>query len=528
LKYFYSIALLFLAACAQVVAPTGGAKDVTPPKAVDEKTVPLNFTTSFIASSIVIPFNEYFRLNNPNQNIIITPSLKEKPEYIIKGKKLIIKLNNKLDTNTTYSINFGEAISDVTENNITKNFKYVFSTGTYLDSLEIKGSVANAFTNTLADDVVVMLYKQYFDSIPMKEKPYYFAKTTKDGKFQISNIKEGTYKLFALKDANNNFLYDNPSEDIGFVDTLISISAEHNHTFALNLFNEGKQKFVSTAEFNTNNSIRLSFNKAVKSTPAFDESAISHIYFKPNSDSCLLFLKDTVKTKTEIPFSIVEHDYKDTLRVRTKSINQAFNASAKQKNNLINTPVSFITNYPLNLINAEFVSIIKDSVSFPFIIKKNDNDQRNLDVEVDTKEAGEYTLKILPKALTNYLGVSNKDTLQALFSLVKGDFYSTLELTIIKDSLAQKGNYILQLLDDKSTVLNSFSISELPYKLRLTDLLPRSYSLRLIADENNNGQWDTGNYLENKQPEKIITYPKSITLRSNWEMNETWELKLAD
>jgi hypothetical protein len=111
---------------------------------------------------------------------------------------------------------------------------------------------------------------------------------------------------------------------------------------------------------------------------------------------------------------------------------------------------------------------------------------------------------------------------------VKGDFYSTLELTIIKDSLAQKGNYILQLLDDKSTVLNSFSISELPYKLRLTDLLPRSYSLRLIADENNNGQWDTGNYLENKQPEKIITYPKSITLRSNWEMNETWELKLAD
>ena len=133
-------------------------------------------------------------------------------------KTVVIDLEEeKLRDNTTYTINFGEAIQDLTEGNAPKDFRFIFATGPYIDSLSVQGTVRDAFTNELKEDVFVILYDNLEDSVVNKERPYYFAKTDKTGKFRIPNVKQDTFKIFALIDNNFNYLFDAENEQIGFL-----------------------------------------------------------------------------------------------------------------------------------------------------------------------------------------------------------------------------------------------------------------------------------------------------------------------
>ncbi len=162
------------------------------------------------------------------------------PEILVKGKKLIIKLKSELTSNTTYSLNFGNAISDITENNVFPNYKYVFSTGDYIDSLSYAGSVINAFDRTPKENIYVLLYDLFQDSIPLKELPRYVALTNKKGEFSITNIANGDYKLFAINDINSNYLFDLPNEEIGFNSDKISIQKSDSNQIVY-LFEEEKE-----------------------------------------------------------------------------------------------------------------------------------------------------------------------------------------------------------------------------------------------------------------------------------------------
>jgi hypothetical protein len=527
LKYLYLITVLALSSCAQIVAPTGGDRDSTPPAAIEDKTIPKNLSTNFNSNTILITFNEYFRFNNPNQNIVITPSLKEKPTYKVKGKKLYIFLNNKLEENTTYTINFGEAISDVTENNVLKNYKYVFSTGAFLDSLQLKGSVVDALSNKPSEDVWVMLYTNFVDSIPLKEKPYYFSKTNKNGQFEITHIKDGNYKLFALEDVNNNLIYDNPSENIGFLDTLISIDNDSIAPIKLYTFNERKEKFYAKkTTFNTNNSVSIVFSKPLDSVPKIEGDIIHHIYFKAGTDSCVVFLKDTLKGKIEWPISVAQYKYSDTIKARTKLPSEKVKGKINYKDIAPQAPISLRFNYPITQVNNEFIRVEKDSVAVEYTIEKNTADDRQLDLTLNTYETGEHSVTLLPNAITTLYQQTN-DTLVDYFTVVKNDFFCVLSLTITTDVIPDF-NLILELLDSKQEVIEKRIISAFGEVNTFTKLPPGNYSFRLIFDENNNGKWDTGSYFENRQPEKILNYSKPLSLRSNWEVNETWEIKLAD
>ena len=217
--YFFITGVLFTASCAKIVVPTGGPKDVTPPKIL--QSIPENFSVNFKQNKIVVKFDEYFQLKNLNKELLVSPPLKEQPRIRISGKKFILEIKDTLRDNTTYNINFHDAIADVNESNILSNYQYCFSTGKYIDSLFVEGLIFDAFSLVPKEFVKVMLYENYNDSTPYKKIPDYVSQTNKEGQFSINNIKPGNYHVFALNDGNNNLLFDQPSEEIAFLDSLI-------------------------------------------------------------------------------------------------------------------------------------------------------------------------------------------------------------------------------------------------------------------------------------------------------------------
>ncbi|MGI8892225.1 MAG: Ig-like domain-containing protein, partial [Bacteroidia bacterium] len=213
--YLILISVLFhIYGCANIVTPTGGEKDLIPPEILQE--FPPNKSINFSSKEIRINFDEYILLRDPLQQIITSPPLTPAPEYQIKKRSLIIKLPDTLRPNTTYTMNFGNSIVDNTEGNPLAGYQYVFSTGNFIDSLFISGKVTSAFTNDPVKDVTVMLYDQMDDSLPYKNRPSYFARSNESGTYRISNISANEFKLFTLKDENSNYLFDQPTELIGF------------------------------------------------------------------------------------------------------------------------------------------------------------------------------------------------------------------------------------------------------------------------------------------------------------------------
>lgn len=219
-------AVLVFVACAQQGAPTGGPEDVDPPTVLESS--PENYSINFEENRIQITFDEFLNMTNFTQELVVSPPMEEKPVIKMKNKTLIIDFEEELKEDVTYTFNFGEGISDLNEGNTLLNYEYVFSTGNYLDSLSIKGTLRNALDLTAPEPpIFVMLYRELADTMPLTTIPYYVGRTDKEGNFAVNNLKEGVYKMFVLKDGNNNFLFDLPSEQIAFLDTSVIVNAEY-------------------------------------------------------------------------------------------------------------------------------------------------------------------------------------------------------------------------------------------------------------------------------------------------------------
>ncbi len=211
--------------CAQVGSPTGGPRDKDPPRVLES--IPTNYSTHFEAKKIQITFDEYIVLDNVNQELIVSPPMEEQPEVKLKKKTLIIEFEEELKENTTYTFNFGNAIIDLHEGNKLQNFEYVFSTGDILDSMSVKGNLRYAETLEKPEEAIsIMLYTDLRDSVPLTEIPLYVGRSNDSGVFSVNNLRPGEYKVFALKDGNNNLLFDLPGEEIAFLDTSLTVNAD--------------------------------------------------------------------------------------------------------------------------------------------------------------------------------------------------------------------------------------------------------------------------------------------------------------
>jgi hypothetical protein len=225
-KSFWILSILFYcASCAQQGSPSGGPRDQDPPVVVESD--PPNYSVRFDAKRIEITFDEFIVLDNVNQQLIVSPPMEEQPEVKLKKKTVIIEFEEVLKNHTTYTFNFGVAIKDLHEGNILENFEYVFSTGDLIDSMSVRGTLKNAENLELPEEPVsIMLYSDLRDSVPLTDIPLYVGRSTDSGVFSVNNLRPDTYKVFALKDGNNNFLFDLPTEEIAFLDTTLIVNAQ--------------------------------------------------------------------------------------------------------------------------------------------------------------------------------------------------------------------------------------------------------------------------------------------------------------
>jgi uncharacterized protein (DUF2141 family) len=240
---FYFIAYLGIG-CAQIGSPTGGPRDSIPPLLVSA--FPAIKSTNFKDNKIVLTFNEYIDLQEIQANVLVSPLPKVNPNITFKLKTVTVKLKDTLKENTTYAINFGNAIRDNNEGNPFKNFTYVFSTGNTIDSLTFSGKVIMAETGRADSTIAVLLYRNANDTTVQTRKPDYLTKLDRDGNFTFTNLSEGHYKVYALKDGDGGKTYNSKIEVFAFNDTEIFV-ADSTKPVSLFAYVEEKEKEKKTA-----------------------------------------------------------------------------------------------------------------------------------------------------------------------------------------------------------------------------------------------------------------------------------------
>ncbi len=514
---------IILLSCAQIRPLTGGEKDAEPPKELES--TPINGATNFIEKTITVEFDEFIKLTNVTSQLIVSPLMETPPEIMVKGKKLVIKLQSDLSENTTYSLNFGNAITDITESNIFPNYKYVFSTGSYIDSLSYSGTVLNAFDLSKKESIYVLLYDQFEDSIPLKELPRYVALTDKEGKYAITNIAQGEYKFFAIKDINSNYLFDLPNEEIAFMDKTIfidSVSSENT----IHLFEEESElQFLKKTENKLFGKIDIQLNLPANDliiTPleqrfekkwyiedrnTTGDSLTMWLLIKDAFDNLEIEIKDGNEVIDTANVRIIQSDeFTDTTLLISTNIKSSFDLN---QNVIIELPRPLI-NYQLDsiLFYEDSVLIAVESIKVIGVTK--------LELTYNFMENKEYELFVPPGTFEDVFGLKN-DTIYSKFKTKKEADYGIINLTVTP-SFSE--NYIIQLFQKEKLIQETYlkDSAEVQYKY----LLPGDYGLKLIIDKNNNQKWNTGNYIEGLQPEKVIYYEKDIKIRANWDNDISW------
>ncbi len=531
-RYLFPVVLLlFFVSCANQVAPQGGEKDVKPPKVV--KYDPENFSTGFNSKKIQITFDEYIQLKDLSSQLIVSPPLAKQPETKIRQKTLTVELTDTLHPNTTYTMNFGNAISDSNEGNPVEDFQYVFSTGTIIDSLKISGKIENAFDKKTDKGTLVMLYKEDDDSLPFKKRPDYFAKTNDKGVFQITNIAPASYKIFALKESNADYVFNSPDENIAFVDTSVKADSKN---IQLRLFAEKpKQHILKSYSEEPGKAVVIFAEPALdvqshfisdslKSDLAFIEKSknkdtITYWYKSMNLDSLVLFFSNGKTIQDTVTMRLFKNEGKTFAR-RKNGLYISPNFNSGQAFDL-NKKLILQFNHPVTKYDFSKINLTEDSVSLKNLsITFSDTLKKSVIIQHTWKEKSAYKIFIPPGSFTDIFGFNN-DTLITSFSVRQLTDYGTLALKV----KVPPGNmqYIVQVIDDKETVYRS-SIVRADVLLTYDFLDPKVYRLKVIEDLNANGEWDTGNYLEKIQPEKTIYYPEAVTIRANWDVDVNWKI----
>lgn len=523
--------LVVVISCAKKGSISGGPKDETPPVFI--KALPPNFSTNFDKKEIRIYFDEYIKLKDPQKQIIISPPMDPKPTITPIGnanKYIKIKFLDTLLENTTYSINFGESVVDNNEENPTPFFRYVFSTGDFLDSLRIKGTVSDAIQKEPDSYITVALYEideNYTDSLVYKTVPRYITNTLDSIAFNLQNLKEGKFKLIALKDVSNNYTYEPKLDKIGFYEEIITLPEDTAKVFNLNVFKEVldfkalKPKQVSKNEFifpyeGERDSMKI---KLLSKTPdTFNtrifpdrEKDTLHYWYKPffEADS-LLFEITNSKNYRDTLITRYKDQYKDSLLITS----EVGSVLAPNKNFI------FSANTPLDSINEKLMSLTdKDTLEVPFTIAMDiSKNQAQLDFE--PTESNSYRLQFLPEAIKDFVGNVN-DTIKINFRTKKIDDYGTIFLTLQN---VESYPVLVQITNEKEEVISEKLITN-PETMTFDYLDPNKYFVRVIFDSNNNGKWDTGNFLKGIQPEEVRYFTTPIDVRANWEIKQTFVLE---
>jgi len=527
----YILLALSLANCAKRGTITGGLKDTLAPTL--RMSFPKNYSTNFKGDEIKLVFDEYIKLKNLNKQLIISPPMKQEPIVLptTASKFITIKIKDTLQPNTTYSFNFGQSISDNNEGNPYNQFKYVFSTGDYIDSLAIGGKIKDSYEKEADAFVSVMLYEvdeKFNDSVVFNESPRYITNTLDSLKtFRLENLKAGKYLLVAMKDKNSNNKF-NPKEDkIGFRKEFITIP--NDTVYEIELFKETLDFKSYKPSQASANRLLLGYNGkqdlkenlpkvVVKSNGQNIESIITQM---PKKDSLQVWFRP-IKTDS-LAISVSRDNYLQDYILKIKDQKKdSLNISATQTG-LLNFRDRFTLETATPIVqfdDAKIKVISNDSTEVSF---KREYDAFNQKVYLDFKKEPKqkYDVRLLPGALTDFYEKAN-DTLNFKLTTKEESDYGNLRVQL------QNVKYfpvIVELTNSKGDVIET-AYTEEKTTIDFNLINPAVYSLRIIYDENKNRKYDSGNFLEKRYSEEVVYFSKEIDVRANWDVDQVFDVSI--
>lgn len=579
-RLLYGMLLLtVIYSCANIGSPNGGPYDETPPKFVSSTPVPnqINYT----GKKIEILFDELIQIEKPSENVIITPPQMELPVIRSAGKKAVIELKDTLKPNTTYTIDFTNSISDNNEKNVFENFSFAFSTGDIIDTLEVSGVLLNAENLEPMPGITIGLHNNLEDSAFVKLPFVRTSRTNDKGQFTIRNITPGTYHIFALNDVNRDYKFDQPGEDIAFLDSVIVPSFELTtrqdttwkdsltidtirtvgytrffpDNIELRLFKEKfERQYMVKPERPDEKYFTLRFNTKLDTVPVPvpinftpEDSTWYFVQQTEGGTAVNYWLADSTVWKQDtlqVQVSYPKSDSLNILRPQTDTVQLVLRrrpAEKKKKKkkdepdpivflgmqvdapssmDLFDT-ISVTFNEPVLDINKEMffldqkIDTVWNTVDFDFF--PDSTNSLNYFIRRPWKYGEEYRIEVDSAAIHSLYGKWN-DFFTGEFKIKKEDEYGYLYLNI---------NGV-----DTTAFVELFSSGDAPVRkakvkdggVLFMDLKPDKYYARIVIDTNGNGVWDTGNYIEKRQPEEVYYSPKMYEIMQNWQVEETWNV----
>ncbi|MEZ7515604.1 Ig-like domain-containing protein [Flavobacterium frigidarium] len=522
---------LSLTNCAKRGTITGGLKDTLAPNL--RISFPENFNTQFKGDEIKLVFDEYIKLTNLSKQLIISPPMEREPLILptTATKFLTIKLKDTLKPNTTYSFNFGQSIADNNEGNTLNQFKYVFSTGDYIDSLSLSGKVKDAYEKEADAFISVMLYDiddKFNDSVVYKKSPRYITNTLDSLKtFKLENLKAGKYLLVAMKDQNSNNKF-NPKEDkIGFLKQVITVPSDTAYT--VDLFKETLDLKTFKPTQSSGNKLLLGYNgkQSFKANPpkvtiTSNKLVVPSIVTQmPEKDSLQVWYKP-LKADT-LAVNVMRDNYKEEYIIRVKDQKKDSLDIKALQNGVLNFRDRFTleASTPLVKFDKSKIQILsKDSTAVAFTTEYDDFNQKfYLDFKKEVLE--QYRISFLPGALTDFFEQANDSLNYNLTTKTAAD-YANLRIQLQN---VKRFPVIVQLTNSKGDVIASeYSEEKTTVDFNLVE--PTVLTLRLIYDDNKNGIYDTGSYLQKRYSEEVIYSSKEINIHANFDWEETFDVSL--
>jgi len=457
---FSALALLFATVingpgCANIVPPQGGPRDTIPPVLI--KSNPGDSARNFTGNKIVFTFDEFVDVQDVQGNLLVSPMARINPVVDFKLREITVKLKDSLEANTTYTLDFGKAVKDITEGNIMKNFRYTFSTGPYIDSLELEGSVIMAETAKPDSTMIVMLHSSKDDSAVVKEKPKYIARLDGKGRFHFKNLPGKTFYLYALKDEGGMRRYMNEKQAFAFADKPVDLLAKNE---PITLYAYAKKEPAPAMPTD----LGIGSSKPKPGTAA---------------DKRLKFQSNLLNNQQDL---------------------------------LGDLALNFET--PLKRFDSTGLRLYTDSTYQPVteLSMKTDSLASSITIQTNWKENTLYNLVLDKEFAEDSTGRKLFKTDTISFLTKKKSDYGSLKIRFRKLELEK--NPVVQLVNGQGTI-KSFPLTATEFNLALFN--PGEYELRILFDDNKNGSWDPGQFFGTKrQPEKVILIGRKVTIKANW------------
>lgn len=584
LRFFFgTLVVIALYACANIANPNGGPYDETPPKYVSS--TPLPNQLNYKKKKIEILFDELVQLDNPTENVIITPPQSLQATIQSRGKKVVVELADTLIDNTTYTIDFTSSISDNNESNPLENFTIAFSTGDSIDSLEVSGIILNASDLEPMSGITVGVHSNLDDSAFTKIPFVRTSRTNDRGMFTIRNMAPGTYRIYAVEDNMRVFRYSQRGQQIAFCDTLIVPSFEFasrqdtlwkdsltidtiqtiNYThfmpdnIMLHLFKEkADRQYMLRPERSNEKILVLRFNSALDTIPVpipVDFTPVEEDWYFPQiaeegtaayywlTDSTV-WKQDTLRVEVTYPKSDslnILRPQTDTVRYVVRRRPSEEKKKRRKKKDEEPEPIEFLG---MDIKASGAIDIFDTIfVTFSEPVREISPDQFRMQQLIDSVWTPvDFTffpdttnsLRFCIKRIWQYGEAFHLEVDSSAITSVYGKWNNTFkgDFTIKRED--EYGHLYINILGIDTTafveLLNKNDSPVRKAKVKdggalFMDLKPDSYYARLVVDTNDNGLWDTGIYADKLQPEQVFYCPKMFSIMQNWQVEETWNVR---